>query len=381
MERRKFLILYLDTGAGHKVPANVLKTFIEKKYPGSEAKIVNGFSSKDYLPNLFFVNFYHISMNFFSSLYSFVYRIGNNRLFVRVSHLLLHPYTIRNLRRMVKEEQPTDIINLHFALESAVRTIQRENPAIEAVTVVTDPFTVHSSWFYDKKANYFVFSERVRQYAVKQCGIPLKNIKIVPFLLNEKYLVQSHDKEISDLRKKYGVKPDKKVVLLTGGGEGLPIIKKIVKEFIVRKSDYTLIAACGRDDAVRVYLENLSKNKLPVDLKVFGFVDFMDELIKISDCAVIKAGAASLMETFAARKPAVICEFIYGQELGNVQFAVDNGLGKFCRNPSDICDAVELILSDDKRRMAVENRLSDIPISFDAGKVVDILFQRNFSQM
>ena len=373
-KKRKFLILYLDTGGGHKAPANVLKSVIESRYPGSEAVVVNGFTEKDVIPKLFFVDFYHASLNFFSSLYSFVYRFGNNYLFVRISHLFLQLFTIPNLRQMVKKEKPTDIINLHFALESAVRYMQRENPSIKAVNVVTDPFTVHSSWFYDKKAKYFVFSERVRQYAVKKCGILSENIKVVPFILNQKFLATLQSDNINAIKKKYGISLDKKVVLLAGGGEGLPIIKKIVKEFINRKADYTILAVCGRDKTVKSYLEKLSENALPFDLKVFGFINFMDELIKICDCALIKAGAASLMETLAARKPVVICEFIYGQELGNVQFAIDNGLGKFCRKPSDICDAVDYLVSDGKHSAALQKRLSTLPISFDTGKVADMLF-------
>ena len=374
-KKRKFLILYLDTGGGHKAPANVLKSVIESRYPGSEAVVVNGFTKKDVIPKLFFVDFYHFSLNFFSSLYSFVYRSGNNYLFVRISHLLLQLFTIPNLRRMVKKEKPTDIINFHFALESAVRYMQLENHSIKAVNIVTDPFTAHSSWFYDKKANYFVFSERVRQYAVQKCGIPLEQVKVAPLIINQKSLVHVENDELLMFKKKHGIPLGKKVVLLAGGGEGLPVIKKIVKEFINRKADYTILVVCGRDKTVKSYLEKLSENALPFDLKVFGFINFMDELIKICDCALIKAGAASLMEVLAARKPVVICEFIYGQELGNVQFAVDNGLGKFYRKPSDICDAVDYLIADDKRHLALEKRLSNIPISFDTGKTVDMLFE------
>ena len=377
MKKRKFLILFLNTGGGHKAAANVLKTMIEERYPGSEAKIVNGFSKKSRLPKLFFVDFYHISMNFFSSLYSFVYRFGNNSLFVRVAHLLLQTYTIPYIRKVFNKEQPTDIINLHFALESPLRYMQREHPEINTVTIVLDPFTVHSSWFYDKKGSYFVFSERVRNYAVQKCRIPQENIKVVPFILNQKFLSASKNDELITLKQKYGIAPDKKIVLLAGGGEGLPIVIKIVNEFIARKSDYTVIAVCGRNVAAMTYLNVLAKsNKTAgsIDLKVFGFVDFMDELVKICDCAVIKAGPASLMECLAARKPVVICDFIYGQELGNVQFAVDNGFGKFYRKPSHICDAVDYLISDEKRHKEIENRLSNMPISFDTGKVVDTLF-------
>ncbi len=373
MKKRKFLILFLETGGGHKAAANVLKSLIEERYPGSEAKLVNGLKKQYHLANFVVVDFYHISMNFFSALYSFVYRIGNNYPFVRIAHLLLQRYTIPYLRKVFDKEQPTDIINLHFGLESPVRYLLRKHPSVRATTIVLDPFSAHSSWFYDKKANYFVFSERVHEYAVKQCKIPEENIKVVPFILNQKYLVHLEDNETKALKQKYGVSPEKKVVLLAGGGEGLPVLMDIVKEFSARKVDFTIIAVCGRNITAKAYLDVYSKIS-PIDLRVFGFVNFMDELVKICDCAVIKAGPASLMEVLASKKPVVICDFIYGQELGNVQFAVDNGFGKFCRKPSDICDAVDAFINDEQKRAVVDKRLSNVPISFETGKVIDSLF-------
>lgn len=376
MKKRKFLILYLDTGGGHKSPARVLKNYIEQMYPGSKAVIKNGFKEQFYLPKLFFVDFYHISMNFFSSLYSFIYRIGNNYPFVRIAHLFLQQFTIPYIKSLVQEENPTDIINLHFALESAVRSIRRIKPEIRVVNIVTDPFTVHSSWFYDKKAEYFVFSERVQDYAVEKCGIPAENIKVVPFILNQKYRGSLTEKELLCLKEKHRIPCGKKTVLVTGGGDGNPFIKSIVNELMLHNPNLFVIAVCGRDEHMRKYLEKKARTFGYDNLKVYGFVDFMDELIKICDCAVIKAGPSTLMETLAAKKPVVICEFIYGQELGNVQFAVDNGLGKFCRNPKDICAAIDTMISEDKMHKSVCERLNHIPLSFETEKVVDQFFNQ-----
>ena len=61
MKKRKILIFYLDTGGGHRATANVLKSLIEARYPGSETKMINGFSKQHYLPKLFVVDFYHIA--------------------------------------------------------------------------------------------------------------------------------------------------------------------------------------------------------------------------------------------------------------------------------------------------------------------------------
>lgn len=373
MEKRKFVILYLETGGGHISAARVLKKQIESQYPGSEVVLVNGFAKESFLPRLFFVDFYHISMNLLPALYSFVYRFGNNWLFVRIAHLFVMNFTIPQIRRTIQKEHPTDIINLHFALESCVRWAQRQNPALRAKTIVLDPFTCHSSWFYDKKARYCVFSERVKNYAVTECGMSAENIEVIPFIMNQSFRTLPSADEVLALKKKHGLPSDRKILLITGGGEGLPIVEKIVRNLISRNADITVAAVCGRDLISRTRLNMLSGHTGSVDLKVYGFIDFMDELVKCCDCAVIKAGPASMMEVIAQHKPVVISSFIYGQELGNVQFAVDNGLGSFFRKPEDICSSVLSILSDGDKKKETGKNFNSIPVSFDTPAFVDSL--------
>ena len=374
-KKRKFLFLYLNTGGGHRSSANVLKNIFLDKYPETEVVLENGFNEKNIFGKLAFEDFYHFSMNFVPGLFSFIYRIGG-RWFQTLTIKFLNLWTNAYLEKLIKKHNPTDVVVFHFALGHAIRSAVRNvNPKIKISMVVTDPFTAHSTWFYEPKTNYYVFSEEVKNFAMSKCKIPEEKIKVVPFLLNQKFRKIATKEDIKVIRQKFGLPLDKKIVLLTGGGEGLPNMIPIVTDFVTRRVDFTVVVVCGRDIRTKAYLDILAKAQKFVDIRVYGFINFMDEIVKACDCAVIKAGPASLMEVLVSRKPVVMNHFIYGQELGNVEFAIKNKVGKFVRKPKEISKVVDIMLHDSDYLEKVSENIDNLPISFESDILADELMK------
>lgn len=371
--KRKFLFLYLNTGGGHRSAANVIKNIFQEKYPNVETVSENGFAENDFMSKLAFEKLYHFSMNYVPGIYSLIYRMGG-RFFQTITNNCLNFSASNHIANLIKKHNPTDIVCFHFGLGPAVTTaIKKTKKSINYSMVVTDPFTAHSSWFYDKKTKYYVFSDEVRNFAIEKCKIPPEMIEICPFLINQKFRQIATKEDIKSLRVKHNLPLDKKIVLLTGGGEGLPNMIAIVKEFILRKVDFTVVVVCGRDARTKSVLDILAKTQKDVDVRVYGFINFMDEIVKTCDCAVIKAGPASLMEVLVSKKAVIMNHFIYGQELGNVEFALKNKVGLFIRDPKKITKAVDIMLHDEKYLEETYARLENLPISFESEKLVDSL--------
>ena len=61
--------------------------------------------------------------------------------------------------------------------------------------------------------------------------------------------------------------------------------------------------------------------------KVFDYVNFMYELISISDYVITKGGPATIFEILLMGKIPIINTYMWEQEKGNVQFVVNNGIG------------------------------------------------------
>ncbi|MDE6245639.1 MAG: glycosyltransferase, partial [Treponemataceae bacterium] len=223
---------------------------------------------------------------------------------------------------------------------------------------------------------YMVYSEEAKNIGVQECNVPAENITVIPFLMNEKFHKQISTEEKNALRKKLGFAPNKKMVLLVGGGEGLPGATEIINNCIINRADFAITVICGRD---KVKMRNLKLLRLAhpkLDLHIYGFVNNLDELVKICDCAVIKAGPATLMEVLSCRKPVIICKYIHNQELGNMRFAVKNKVGYFIRKPRKIYKKINHLLNDSQFDEKMKERFESVVIDTDSNKVAKLLLEK-----
>jgi UDP-N-acetylglucosamine:LPS N-acetylglucosamine transferase len=378
MSKRKFLFLYLNTGAGHISAAKVLAQALKEQDPDVEIEMINGFDKKNMFGHLIFEKGYNYACNYIHGVFPLIYDAGMHRwgqeLFVRP----LRFQTTRYLRHVFMEKHPTDIVSFHFALTPFAKSAIRNIPwNVNLTTIVTDPFTVPHAWFYEKDQKYFVYSQEAKDEAVKKCGVPPENVTIVPFLINEKYRMPPFSKEeIRAMKIKYGFDPAKKIVLLAGGGEGFPGAVEIITECVLNKAQFAVAMVCGRDKAFKDTLDILAATYPKLDLHVFGFIDYLDELVKICDCAVIKAGPATLMEVLYSRKPVIIIKYIHNQELGNMHYAVRHNVGYYIRNPRSVYRKINELLNDENFDIKMKHNFDSVNLDTDAGKIATLLLEK-----
>ena len=378
MSKRNFMLLYLNTGGGHLAPAKVLKSHIERLYPDANVQLVNGFDKANFVSKLIFEKGYHSMCTVTPGLWHIVYELGQKRAVQTFTQKFLNPQTSYYLKEKIINDNITDIISFHFALTPSAKTaIRKSGKKVNLSMVVTDPFTAPSTWFFVKGIKSYVFSQQVKDFAVKKCGYNPDDIEIMPFLINNKFLSQTTKDEVVSLREKYGIPQDKRVVLIAGGGEGLPGTLKIITEFITKKVDFSIIVVCGRGKKTKKTLEMLKKVHPKLNLFVFGFVSFLDELVKLSDCAIIKGGTSTVLEMLASNIPVILSTFIHGQELGNVRFVYENKAGWFIQNPKDISEKINKLFSDDEYYNKIKNQTENLNLQTDCTEFVHKLMAQS----
>lgn len=377
MAKRKFLFLYLTTGAGHISTARVLKEQILKQNPDAEVVMVNGFDKANILGKVGFELLYFWATNFFHGLFPLIYDISQRRFFVTLVSKLMRFHTVHYLKKVFKREQPTDIVSFHFALSPYAKSaVIRLHKKVNITVMVTDPFTVPNAWFWDRSLDYLVYSEEAKQTGIAQ-KVPAEQITVVPFVMNPKFQEPFDSKDILALRKKHGFDQSKKTVLLVGGGDGLPGAVDIVNKCVLRKARFSIAVVCGKDMGKYAYLESLKRLYPKLDLHVYGFVNYLDELIKLSDCVVMKAGPATLLEALSCRKPIIISRYIHNQELGNMRFAVQNKVGWFIQKPAKIYDKIEEIFEDNDFDSRMAKNFDALKIDADSSKIAKLLLDKN----
>ena len=375
-QKRKFMFVYLTTGAGHISTARVMKECILKNEPNAEVVMVNGFDKKNFWGQVILEQGYYVSTNFFHGLYPLAYDLARFRFFQSFMLRFFMPHTVRYLRKIIKKEKPTDIVSFHFALSPCIKqALKSSDSKINLSVMVTDPFTVPNVWFYEKSLQYFVYSEQAKEIGMN-LKVPEKNIHIVPFALNPKYQIPFDKDDITSLKKNHGFDLNKKVLLIVGGGDGIPGAIEIINKCILRKAKFSVAVICGHDLVKKTYLEGLKVLYPKFDLHVYGFINYLDELVKLSDCVVMKAGPATLVEVLSCKKPVIICRYIHNQEKGNMQFAVNNKVGFFIQSPGKIYDKVEELLADEHFDEKMKERFAALNIDTDTNKTAKLLLEK-----
>jgi len=345
----KYLFLYLKTGGGHLAPAKAVAEKIKtKKKTNVEIDLVDGLSESNILIKKIVEDGYKTAVNKAAWTFEFLYALHKIPIISRLTATLISIFVKPVIKRQILETNPKKIVIFHFFLIKPVYEILKNfNLNIPVITVVTDPFTAHPMWFLRKEQNYVVFSELLKDKCIEQ-GIDKNNLHVFPFVLDSKFSQKVSDAKRIKIRRELGFKSDSKVVLIIGGGDGMPKGKKILKKIIAKNIDAEIAIVCGKNMKLYESANKLINKKGLTNLKVYGFVDFVHSLISISDIVITKCGASTSMEILMMGKVPVINNYIWEQEKGNMEFVCRNNMGILEKNTSYLPDILQKLLTDNE---------------------------------
>jgi 1,2-diacylglycerol 3-beta-galactosyltransferase len=104
-----------------------------------------------------------------------------------------------------------------------------------------------------------------------------------------------------------------------------------------------LIVVAGRNLRLEKKIRAMAETS-PHPIVVFGFTDKVAELMSESDLLITKAGPGSIAEGLAMNLPMIITAWLPGQEEGNVEFVVREGLGRVSEDPSEVVNIIESLM-------------------------------------
>jgi processive 1,2-diacylglycerol beta-glucosyltransferase/1,2-diacylglycerol 3-beta-galactosyltransferase len=246
---------------------------------------------------------------------------------------------------------------------------------IPVITAVTDPFTAHPLWFQRPQQRYIVFSERLKTYCIERRKIPESRLHVFPFIIDQKFAAPLPSAEITRVKKKFGFRLDKKCVLIIGGGDGIPNGKLILRRLLHASLDVEIAIVCGKNKTLHTVALELHQ-RYP-SLKVFAFVDFVYELLNAADIVITKCGASTIMEILMMKKIPVINDYIWEQELGNMEFVRDNELGIFERNIGKLPHIVRDLVSDEDQYQRYRQNIEKMKVRSGTKEVAEFLRAMN----
>ncbi|ULT54469.1 glycosyltransferase [Neobacillus drentensis] len=342
VNKEKILILTGNYGDGHIQVAQALNDAIQIRYPSLEPVIFDFMEWVHPYSNQFSRFIYLQGVKKFPSFYGYIYQ--KTRKVNKLSNVMktILSTGVGRMLKLIEEVQPTVVVStfpLAAAVMSKVKSLGLTD--IPSVTTITD-HTDHSCWIYPFTDQYLVGSSIVRdslltlgveENQITQTGIPIRQ----PFS-------QSYRRE--EIYEKFGLDPHIPTLLVMGGGCGMiGDGNSTIQEIDALPKPIQLIIVCGHNEKLRLQLQEKLKNSKH-HILLTGYIDYVHELMAISDLMITKPGGVTTFEAIAMELPMLLYKPIPGQEQDNAKFLVHSGVAVQAVNDQNLVQHLSGLLNN-----------------------------------
>uniref|UniRef100_A0A7V0Z7E0 Glycosyltransferase n=1 Tax=candidate division WOR-3 bacterium TaxID=2052148 RepID=A0A7V0Z7E0_UNCW3 len=312
----KILLLAVPIGVGHMKAANAIKQGIERLAPESQVRLEDCFKWVFPVYGFMYKNIYEYCQKNATWILKIFYQGmgvksgGNKTLYA------FHKITAYRFSDLIQEYKPDYVLCAHFS-PAYYSALYKNNFGFRIGVVITD-YYIHPHWVNKEIDDYFIPNEDLSGQILKYGA---KAAQIYPFGIPVNIALEGEiDRDAA--RKRFGLSLERISVVVMGskvfGGEWFEIVQEIV-DF-----DYDLLVLCGENKEA---MERIKKLKGRANLKVYGMVDKIQELIAVCDILITKAGGITTTEATKAGPCLLFANSIPGLEDKNEEFFIKHNAG------------------------------------------------------
>lgn len=337
-KRQKLLILHSRFGDGHLQAARAIQEATQLQQTHLEPLVIDFMNIHPFIypvSRYVFIN----GVKKFPSAYGYLFRKTreiNSSKYLKTFHFL----SMRRMMKLLNDTQPSIVVST-FPLAAATMSMLKAYglTQVPAITVITD-HTDHSIWIHSHTDQYIVGSYSVRQ-SLLNMGIPISKISVTGIPVHPKFS-KTYSREA--LREKHGLDQTLPTILVAGGGYGLmrkglsPVLNNLSQKI-------QLIFVCGHNEKLRKQLTEKFKSAKHPTL-VTGYIDYMHELMALSDLLVTKPGGLTTAEAMALELPMLFMKPSPGQEQDNARLLINAGVAIQANDNSELIFNLEKLLKN-----------------------------------
>lgn len=371
---RNWLFFYLKTGGGHLSPARALKDSVESQHGGEvNVHLVDGLEGAIKPAHWVIEDGYRVSINYAKWIFEMLYAFNKVEFFGQLSNKMVAWVSNEIVKEQISLHQPDQIVVFHyFLIQPVYDTLAALGMDIPVTVVVTDPYTAHPIWFLNKRPDFIVFSPQLKEQLIDK-GLNPEKVHHFPQIIQPRFEKQTDTATRNIWMKKHGLVPGRKTILIFGGGDGLKNGHLVLKKLTRLSVPANVIIVCGRNLVMYQLAQKIAESPGRAHIKVFGFVDFMHELLGVAHIVISKCGASALAEILISKKIPVVIDYIWEQEKGNVDFILENRLGFYQPNPAKVLVLVEELLTDDQLLSSYQKRIENLNYRNGVYDIADFL--------
>ncbi|HET9051883.1 MAG TPA: glycosyltransferase [Candidatus Dormibacteraeota bacterium] len=376
---RPLLLLFADTGGGHRASASAVRAAVATRHGGRyRGVLVRPFEelSPRFVGRA--VHLYAPVVRRAPWAWGLAWHLTDSRPAVRMLRGGFLRLAEPGLTAEVARLRPAAVVSFHPLLNDAAVRAVRALPggAVPVVTVVTDLVDLHASWMCAEVAAVVAATPGAYDRCLR-AGVPVDRCHELGLAVDAAFSsAPDGAAERGRARAALGLDPGRFTVLVLGGGEGSGGIEQRVRALTRAGLDISVVAICGRNAALAERLGRLDPHP-PAGLRVLGFVDNMAEWLRAADVAVSKAGPAAIAEAAATRTPLVLTSYVPGQEPGNVGLVERAGTGRWMPGIGGLVDTIRDLAApgsaDLARMRAALGRGSAADLPRAADRIADLV--------
>jgi len=315
----KIIITYASAGTGHFRSAEALYNYFKKNCSQHDIELIDALGKTHPLFRSFYRHGYPFLVSRALWLWGFFFWITSAKYLRPVTKaiaVIINRLNTQTLVSYLIKSNADLVISTHF-IPSEIAAYLKKAKKIRSrlVTVITD-FGVHPFWIADDTDIYVVASDFTKEQLISE-GVKESSISVLGIPIDAKFLEQ-YDKNI--LCQKFGLAADKFTVLIVTGSFGIGEIEKVI-DLLYKETQ--LLVVCARNKMLYAKL----KKKDYCGLKVFGFIDNIEELMAVSDVIITKPGGLTISESLAMDLVPIFIASIPGQEAENAGFLAKRSIG------------------------------------------------------
>lgn len=323
----RILVVSVKAGAGHLKAAEAVEAAFKRYQPHVRIKNIDLLDYSNDLIKYLYGKMYLDVVRAFPELYGYSYKhYEPSRKFIK-PRFLIDKFNFGDFFEMIEEFNPDVLVATHFISEAVSENYRRKKKKEFKIAVTLTDYEFHPVWLVSNVDLYFTATEEVKN-SLMFYGVPAEKIVASGIPIHPKF---SEEKDRKGLFHKYGLDNQSPVILISAGSFGVTPLGEVIGDFGTIKEEFQIMVVCGNNAELKRDLEMKQKSE-PRLKKVFGFVDFMDELMASSDLLITKPGGITVSESIAAGVPMILIEPIPGQEEANADYLVEQGAGVKARN-------------------------------------------------
>lgn len=324
MTQKKLLLLSVSAGAGHMRAAEAIRAHAAFHDAGVDAvhlDVMNYVSSGF---RKLYADFYIKLVNRAPAVWGYLYHASNEARPDSSREKIRRAMERMNTGALLKEielQKPDVIVCTHFLPAEILSRLIRKHGFTCPVWVQVTDFDLHRLWVHDNMTGYFAASEevafRMRAQGIPAAAISVTGIPIMP--------VFGEALERGVCACEFGIDPQRKTILLMGGGAGLGSLDTVAERLLALDDGFQLIVLAGKNALALKALQALAL-RYPGRLLPQGFTDKVERLMACADLVITKPGGLTTSECLAMGLPMIVNAPIPGQEERNADYLLEQGV-------------------------------------------------------